>query len=147
MSCRTGGRLLIAASVLLSILPLAVQAQQQPAEPAWPQPVENDRSFGYALLNQNELRVGSTASYRWDGEGWYGDDFDRLWVKSEGSVDTSDGTREEVEVQGLYSRAVSGAHDSRATMTSTSRSAWCCSRNSSSTPIPAPIELPGSGPG
>ncbi|MHB8811725.1 MAG: copper resistance protein B [Steroidobacteraceae bacterium] len=107
MSCLTSCRLPIAASVLLSILPHATQAQQQPAEPGWPQPVENDRSFGYALLNQNELRVGSSTSYRWDGEGWYGGDLDRLWVKSEGSVDTSDGTRGEAEVQGLYSRAVS----------------------------------------
>src|SRR6185312_344230 len=94
MSCRTSCRLLIAASLLHSILPFAAQAQQQPAEPGWPQPVENDRSFGYALLNQNELRVGSSTSYRWEGEGWYGGDLDRLWVKSEGSVDTSDGTRE-----------------------------------------------------
>lgn len=107
MSRRASCRLAIAALALLTILPLAAQAQQQPAEPGWPQPVENDRSLGYALLNQNELRVGSSTSYRWDGEGWYGGDFDRLWIKSEGSVDTADGTREEAEVQGLYSRAVS----------------------------------------
>lgn len=97
----------MAAFSLFTILPLAARAQQRPVEPGWPQPVENDRSFGYALLNQNELRVGSSTSYRWEGEGWYGGDFDRLWVKSEGSVDTSDGMRGEIEIQGLYSRAVS----------------------------------------
>jgi copper resistance protein B len=96
-----------AALALAILLPLAAEAQQQAAEPGWPQPVENDRSFGYAILNQNELRVGSPDAYRWEGEGWYGDDVNRLWVKSEGSVDTSSGTADEAEIQGLYSRAVS----------------------------------------
>lgn len=92
---------------LTLLLPVLAHAQQQPSEPGWPQPVENDRSFGYAALNQNELRVGSPDSYRWEGEGWYGDDFNRLWLKSEGSTDTSSGGADEAEVQGLYSRAVS----------------------------------------
>ena len=107
MRSRKVYRLLTAELALTILLPVAAQAQQQPAEPGWPQPVENDQSFGYAILNQNELRVGSPDSYRWEGEGWYGNDFNRLWVKSEGSVDTSSGTADEAEVQGLYSRAVS----------------------------------------
>ncbi|MBA3666627.1 MAG: copper resistance protein B [Sphingomonas sp.] len=43
--------------------------------------------------------------FEWDGEGWYGGDINRLWVKSEGdgafgrSIDRA-------EVQALYSRAV-----------------------------------------
>jgi copper resistance protein B len=107
MKSRRGYRLLAAEAALAIVLPVVAHAQQQPAEPGWPQPVENDQPFGYALLNQNELRVGSSTSYRWDGEGWYGNDFDRLWVKSEGSLDTSNDTVDEGEVQGLYSRAVS----------------------------------------
>lgn len=103
MRSRKGYRLLTAELALTILLPVAAQAQQEPAEP----PVENDRSFGYAILNQNELRVGNPDSYRWEGEGWYGNDLNRLWVKSEGSVDTSSGTPDEAEVQGLYSRAVS----------------------------------------
>jgi copper resistance protein B len=107
MRSRRRCRFLAAELALTILLPMTVEAQQQPAEPGWPQPVENDRSFGYAILNQNELRVGSPDSYRWEGEGWYGDDVNRLWVKSEGSVDTSSGTADEVEIQGLYSRAAS----------------------------------------
>lgn len=99
--------LVVVEIALTAFAPVAAFAQQQPAEPGWPQPVENDQSFGYAILKQNELRVGSPTSYRWEGEGWYGGDLNRLWVKSEGSVDTSSGTTDEAEVQGLYSRAVS----------------------------------------
>lgn len=97
----------MAAVTLTLLLPVAAQAQQQPTEPGWPQPMDSDGAYGYALLNQNELRFGDSTSYRWDGEGWYGGDLDRLWVKSEGSVDTASGMREEAEVQGLFSRAVS----------------------------------------
>lgn len=107
MKSGKGNRLLMAQLALVIALPVAAYAQQQPAEPGWPQPVENDRPFGYAILNQNELRIGNPDSYRWEGEAWYGNDFNRLWLKSEGSVDTSSGTADEAEVQGLYSRAVS----------------------------------------
>ncbi|MDE2051610.1 MAG: copper resistance protein B [Gammaproteobacteria bacterium] len=100
-------RHLMAKTALTILLPMAAYAQQQPSEPGWPQPVQNDPSFGYAILNQNELRVGTPDAYRWEGEAWYGNDFNRLWMKSEGSVDTSNGTAGEAEVQGLYSRAVS----------------------------------------
>lgn len=105
---RSKGRHLLAAQLALTLLlPVLAHAQQQPSESGWPQPVENGRSFGYALLNQNELRVGSRDLYRWEGEGRYGNDFNRLWVKSEGSINTSSGSADEGEVQGLYSRAVS----------------------------------------
>lgn len=44
--------------------------------------------------------------YRWDVEGWYGGDLNRLVVKSEGEGSGRDGV-ELAELQGLYSRAVS----------------------------------------
>jgi copper resistance protein B len=43
--------------------------------------------------------------FEWDGEGWYGGDINRLWVKSEG--DGAFGRSiEKAEVQALYSRAI-----------------------------------------
>ena len=108
------GRLHLLTGVMLTVLPIAAYGQQQPAEPGWPQPVDNERLFGYGILNQNELRVGSTTAYRWEGEGWYGGDLSRLWIKSEGSLATSRGTLEEAEVQGLYSRAISAFFDLQA---------------------------------
>ncbi|MEO6113720.1 MAG: copper resistance protein B [Sphingomicrobium sp.] len=43
--------------------------------------------------------------FEWDGEGWYGGDINRLWVKSEGDG-TFGRSVEKAEVQALYSRAV-----------------------------------------
>ena len=43
--------------------------------------------------------------YRWDGEGWFGGDIDRLVVKTEGEGRTRGGVAD-AEVQALYSRAI-----------------------------------------
>lgn len=89
------------------LLPM-VAAAQQPTEPGWPQPVQNDRAFGYAVLNQNELRTGNGRStYRWSGEAWYGGNINRAWFKTEGNLSTDTGTLEDGEVQALYARAIS----------------------------------------
>jgi len=94
--------------MLVLLLPMAVKAGQQPTQPGWPQPVENDRWFGYGILHQNELRTGEGESlYRWDGEGWYGDNLNRAWFKSQGSLGLDSGTLNEAEAQALYSRAIS----------------------------------------
>jgi copper resistance protein B len=94
--------------MLVVLLPVAVKAGQQPTQPGWPQPVENERWFGYGILNQNELRTGEGPSlYRWDGEGWYGGNLNRAWFKSEGNLELDSGALNEAEVQALYSRAIS----------------------------------------
>ncbi len=43
--------------------------------------------------------------FEWDGEGWYGGDINRLWIKSEGDGAFGQSI-EKAEVQALYSRAV-----------------------------------------
>lgn len=99
----------IATQLMLGLLlPVAAKAGQQPTQPGWPQPVANDRWFGYGILNQNELRTGQGQSiYRWDGEGWYGGNLNRAWLKTEGSLGLHTGTLDEAEAQALYSRAIS----------------------------------------
>lgn len=59
------------------------------------------------LLDQFELqsRKGRDG-YKWDAQGWYGGDIDRLWVKTEGEGDFGH-KPEQAEVQALYSRAIS----------------------------------------
>ena len=101
------GRTIQGLMLSLVLLPLSALAQQ-PTEPGWPQPMHNDRAFGYAILNQNELRTGNgRGTYRWEGEGWYGGNINRAWFKSEGNLSTATGALDEGEVQALYSRAVS----------------------------------------
>ncbi len=66
------------------------------------------------LLNVAEYQVRKDGSfYRWDGEGWWGGDLNRLVIKSEGRG-SFDGQTENAEVQALYSRAVSPYFDLQA---------------------------------
>lgn len=61
---------------------------------------------GQVLFNLAEVQVrDGRDGYRWDGEGWFGGDVDRLLVKSEGEG-TFGRSVEAVEVQALYARAV-----------------------------------------
>jgi copper resistance protein B len=62
--------------------------------------------FAQIIVNLAEAEVrNGRDGYRWDGEGWFGGDIDRLVVKTEGEggfgrpVDAA-------EVQGLYARAI-----------------------------------------
>lgn len=55
-------------------------------------------------LAEYQARRGSDG-YRWEGEGWFGGDIDRLVIKTEGEGDLR-GPLEAAEVQALYSRAI-----------------------------------------
>jgi copper resistance protein B len=62
---------------------------------------------GYmVLLDRLEHQLGEDFDgFAWDGEAWYGGDYNRLWLKSEGEGEY-DGGLESAEVQALYSRAL-----------------------------------------
>lgn len=55
-------------------------------------------------LAEYQARQGRDG-FRWDGEGWYGGDINRLWFKTEGEGAFGEGI-EAAEVQLLYSRAI-----------------------------------------
>ncbi|WP_454278378.1 copper resistance protein B [Sphingomonas sp. Marseille-Q8236] len=62
--------------------------------------------FSQILFNLAEVQWrDGRDGYRWDGEGWFGGDVDRLVVKTEGEG-TLGGRIGAAEVQGLYSRAI-----------------------------------------
>lgn len=59
--------------------------------------------FLHALFNQLEGRTdGPNSEFRWDGEGWFGTDTNRLWLKSEGFADPG-GVRDG-DLEALYDR-------------------------------------------
>lgn len=63
-------------------------------------------TVGMVMLNIAEWQPASRADkYRWDAEGWWGGDINRLTIKSEGNGAFGD-TVDEAEVQALYSRAL-----------------------------------------
>jgi copper resistance protein B len=55
-------------------------------------------------IAEYQARKGSDG-YRWEGEGWFGGDINRLVIKTEGEGDVG-GPLEKAEVQALYSRAI-----------------------------------------
>lgn len=58
------------------------------------------------LADQLEYRAQEGRDgYKWDLQGWYGGDFDKLWLKSEGEGAFGEGA-EQAEILALYSRAI-----------------------------------------
>lgn len=75
----------------------------------WDSPVMDHERRLFTLVDVLEYRprVGGTGSnndYRWDVEGWYGGDYNRLWFKSEGQRDTAFKADYDVDFQLLYGR-------------------------------------------
>lgn len=61
---------------------------------------------GMVLLDRLEYRAqDGRDGYAWEAEGWYGGDYDKLWIKTEGEGAFGEPV-EEAEVQALYSRAI-----------------------------------------
>jgi copper resistance protein B len=49
-------------------------------------PVDDQHVFYHLLFDQLEGRFGKDTSFRWEGEGWAGDDTNRVVLKSQGEV-------------------------------------------------------------
>lgn len=63
-------------------------------------------SFSQIIFNLAEVQIkDGRESYRFDGEGWFGGDINRLVVKTEGAGDFGHAV-EDAEIQLLYSRAL-----------------------------------------
>lgn len=62
--------------------------------------------FGAVLFDQNEVRSNGRGSpiYAWEGSGFYGTDYQRIWVNTRGETSRERGGLERAEVQVLYSR-------------------------------------------
>lgn len=64
------------------------------------------------LSDRLEYRSGNDEdSLDWDLQGWYGGDLNKLWIKSEGEYSTTDSALEEIELELLWSRAISPFFD------------------------------------
>lgn len=74
-------------------------------------PVMDQSRWFHGILDEFEGRYhsGGGSTFRWDGESWYGSDYNKLWMKTEGRLTRgklSDGDHEL-----LYSRAISTYFD------------------------------------
>ncbi len=73
-----------------------------------PPPVEDSMLHSFLLTELLEYRANSAGpnSFVWDFVGWFGGDYNRLWIKTEGRQDLSDGNRGEGDLQLLYGRLI-----------------------------------------
>lgn len=83
-----------------------------PPPPGWPSPVEHHNRRFFVLADVFEYRPQKEASdLRWDGEAWYGGDFNRVWFKSEGERDTALKADYDIDFQTLYGRFIRKYYD------------------------------------
>lgn len=60
-----------------------------PAPKSWGKPVADERPHSFILADILEFSPkGGDSNFRWDTEGWYGGDFNRIYFKSEGETST-----------------------------------------------------------
>lgn len=99
-------------SQIVDALPKSGQTQTTLAtRQDWPSPVNDREPRLFTLVDVLEYRPrsggdGSNSDYRWDIEGWYGGDYNRLWFKSEGQQDTAFKADYDVDFQLLYGRFI-----------------------------------------
>jgi copper resistance protein B len=71
----------------------------------WRPPVMDNGIFAHILFDELEGRTNGTGTQlRWDGQGWIGNDLNKLWVKSEGFFDGS--TMSDGDHEFLYDRPI-----------------------------------------
>jgi copper resistance protein B len=69
-------------------------------------PVMDDSLFAHALLDQAEARIGGGQNgFRWEGQAWFGTDYNKIWLKSEGFA-LGRGGVEDGQHELLYDRAL-----------------------------------------
>lgn len=94
------------------LLPAAVAASL--VAPGTVRAAETDPLFGLLLIDQLEYRWNQgTDSTNWNAQGWFGGDYNRLWLKTDGTS-LSDGAVEEAESQLLYSHLIAPFWDFQA---------------------------------
>lgn len=90
------------------VLLLFSQHSNALAQEGWPPPVHDNQVHAYLLTELLEYRhTESEGSLRWDIYGWVGGDYNRLWVKTEGSHAAYGGVSGEADAELLYGRLVS----------------------------------------
>ena len=82
----------------------------------WPPPVNDQENRLFTLVDVFDYRPKISGGqghddYRWDIEGWYGGDYNRLWFKSEGQRDTAFKADYDVDFQLLYGRFIQKHYD------------------------------------
>jgi len=83
------------------------RAAQAPPD-GFPDAINDNAIFSYAVLDQFEYRVPNHGEERlgWEGMAWIGYDYDRLWIEHEGERSVEGSEHGETETDLRYSRLV-----------------------------------------
>ena len=77
----------------------------------WPIPMEDRMRHFFLLADVLEYRPdGNDSDFRWDIDSWYGGDFNRVWLKSEGEQSAKERDYD-LDAQILYGRFVGKYYD------------------------------------
>lgn len=103
----------VAADVQAPSKAVVVESSGEPDDRSdWPPPMETFMPFYWLGIDQLEWRGNDGVDeFRWDLQGWWGIDENKLWLKSEGEQTTSGASSADAEIQILYSRMVSAYWD------------------------------------
>jgi len=71
--------------------------------------MDDTARFGRVIFDQLEWRDGDAGEGRgaWDGQAWYGGDYDKLWVRSEGRYVTAEREVHDADAEVLGGRVIS----------------------------------------
>lgn len=95
------------ACCLLAVAPLALAYEPAGTPADWPSPIKDQAPYWMVLSDRLEGRFADEVdTYVWDLQGWYGGDYNRLWVKTEGEGEQGT-SPESAELQLLFSRRFS----------------------------------------
>jgi copper resistance protein B len=107
---RLAGALVFAATVAAAQTSASKTEPSLGLEAGLMPPVMDQGIYAHAIFNQLEGRWnGSNTEFRWEGLGWVGTDYDKLWIKSEGTL--SNGAVDDGQDHFLYSRAITTYFD------------------------------------
>lgn len=84
------------------------------APASFPDAMDLDMLFGAVLFDRLEASFADAAdTYTWDAQAWYGGDFNKIWLKTEGDGAQGEPV-EEADIELLYSRNVAAFWDVQA---------------------------------
>lgn len=101
---------LLLTAYLGAALPAAAQQDIDVVPPPpeeWPEPIKDDQPFWFFLIDRLEYDFNEGPdTILWDAQGWFGNDYNKLWIRTEGEQKVSDDNGGEAEFQALYSRLI-----------------------------------------
>lgn len=71
-------------------------------------------NYWFVMADRLEVQSADEEALVWDAQAWYGQDLNKLWLKSEGEYSFDADEVEDAEVQALWSRAISPYWDVQA---------------------------------